>query len=255
MTGIILGSGTSNGVPMLGYRYPAGYLDNPKNHRTRASMLFETGQGNLLVDCPPELRLQLTRESIYDVDGVIITHTHADHVMGMDDLRSICILTRRPIPIWTFQNYHADIQRIFPYAFGTGDPGVELPRFDLFVAPDVLEFGGSQFSLFRVWHGKVPVLGIRVGDFAYITDVSEIPPEARSLLRGLETLVLDGVRRKPHPNHFHLDRAIEVAQEIGASQTYLTHLSHDYDHDIDGASLPKGVAFAYDGLRVAIQPS
>lgn len=249
---IVLGSGTSNGVPMLGLRYPAEYLANPKNHRTRPSILIEGPNGNLLVDCAPELRVQMTRELIYDIEAVLITHTHADHVMGMDDLRSISIRTRQDMPVYTIPRYQEDVRRIFPYAFMDFPPGVEVPRFDLRDVQETIDVGGLEYEIFQVWHGPTPVLGLRTRGFAYITDVSEIPLEAREHLNGLDTLIVDAVRFKPHPNHFHFEKAIEVSQEIGAKMTYFTHLSHDYDHDKTNAELPPSIELAYDGLRIPI---
>lgn len=249
---VVLGSGTSNGVPMLGYEYPPGYLDNPKNHRTRPSIMLLGPTGNLLVDCAPELRLQVTREGIYDIEATLLTHNHADHIMGMDDLRSICIRTRQPMRVYTLPRYQEDIKRIYPYAFEEFPPGIEVPRFDLFDVPDTLEVGGMRITVFQVWHGQLPVLALRVNDFAYVTDVSEIPEECWPHLEGLESLILDAVRYKPHPNHFHYEKAIEVAQKIGARRTYFTHLSHDYDHDKTNAELPAGIELAYDGLRIPL---
>jgi phosphoribosyl 1,2-cyclic phosphate phosphodiesterase len=249
---IILGSGTSNGVPMLGMTYPPGYLDNPKNNRTRPSILVLGPTGNLLVDCTPELRIQVTREGITDIEAVLITHTHADHVMGMDDLRSISLRTKRDMPVYTLPRYQEDIRRIFPYAFADFPPEIEVPRFDLHDVPENLAVGGLDFQIFQVLHGKIPVLALRTRNFAYVTDVSEIPPPAREHLNNLDTLILDAVRYKPHPNHFHFERALEVAQEIGAKKTYFTHLSHDYDHDRTNAILPPGIELAYDGLKIHI---
>ncbi len=208
--------------------------------------------GNLLVDCPPEMRLQVTKAEIYTVDAVLITHTHADHVMGMDDLRSICILTGQAIPVYTRPEYQEDIKRIFPYAFREMPPGIAVPRFELHAVPPILSVGGLEVTTFEVIHGQIPVTGLRVRNFAYITDVSEIPADVFHLLEGLDVLVLDAVRVQPHPNHFHLERAIEVAQQIGAKQTYFTHLSHDYDHDLTNAQLPAGIELAYDGLRISL---
>ncbi len=249
-TCVMLGSGTSNGVPMLGIEYPEPYLANPKNWRTRASVCLLGPTGNLLVDCAPELRVQMARERIYDVEATLITHTHADHVMGMDDLRSLCVKTRKDMPVYAWPRYQEDIRRIFPYAFGEKIPGIELPRFDLRDVPPIIEVGGMQVETFEVAHGKIPVVGIRVNDFAYVTDVSHIPPTSWAKLQGLDTLILDAVRLAPHPNHFHFEKALEVAQELGAKRTYFTHLSHDYDHDITNAKLPPGIELAWDGLRI-----
>lgn len=249
---IVLGSGTSNGVPMLGFEYPPGYLDNPKNHRTRSSMMFCGPTGNLLVDCTPEMRLQVTREGIYDIEAVLITHTHADHVMGMDDLRSICMKTGRSVPIYTLPQYQEDIRRIYSYAFRKFPAGVFVPRFELRDCPAEFEVGGLTFRTFLVDHGPTKVIGLRVGNLAYITDVSRIPSDARAMLNGLDVLLIDAVRRQPHPNHFSYLEAIDVAQEIGARQTYFTHLGHDYDFDVTNLELPDGINLAWDGLRIPL---
>ena len=251
-TCVVLGSGTSNGVPMLGVEYSEAYLSNLKNWRTRASICLLGPTGNLLVDCAPELRLQLARERIFDIEACLITHTHADHVMGMDDLRSLYVKTRREMPIYAWPRYQADIRRIYPYAFAEMPPGVEVPRFDLRDVPPLIDVGGMRVTTMEVEHGSIPVVAIRVNDFAYVTDVSNIPNEAWQLLQGLDTLILDAVRIRPHPNHFHFDRAIEVAQMLQAQKTYFTHLSHDYDHDETNRSLPPGIELAWDGLRFEI---
>lgn len=249
---VVLGSGTSNGVPMLGYRYPHGFLENPRNHRTRASILLRGPLGNVLVDCPPEMRLQLTREGILQVSAVIITHSHADHLMGMDDLRSFCITQKQAMPVYSLPAYLDDIRRVFPYAFADFPSEIQVPRFELMEVPPILELCGMRIEVLTVMHGKLPVVALRVNDFAYVTDVSHIPNAAWRRLLGLDTLILDGVRYKPHPNHFHFDRAVEVALELGAKQTFLTHLNHDYDHDAVNASLPDQIQLAYDGLRIEV---
>lgn len=249
---IILGSGTSNGVPTLGKSYSPDFLADSRNHRTRCSLFLEGPTGNVLVDCAPEMRLQLLRENILDVEAVIITHTHADHVMGMDDLRSFCLKYQSAMPIYTSPDYQADIRRIFQYAFRDFPSGIWVPRFELLDVPSVIRHGGLEIVTFWVEHGPWPVLALRVGDFAYVTDVNHIPEEAMAHLEGLETLVLDAVRYKPHPNHFHFEKAVEVAQVIGARQTFFTHLSDDYDHSATEAELPSSIRLAYDGLSIEI---
>lgn len=238
---------------MLGVQYPPEYLAQLKNHRTRSSLLLLGPTGNVLVDCAPEMRLQVTREGITEIEAVLISHSHADHVMGMDDLRSICIRTGQAMPVYALPRYQDDIRRIFAYAFGDFPEGIFVPRFDLRDVPPVLVAGGLEIETFTVLHGSTPVIGIRVGGLGYITDVNQIPPEAEAKLQGLDVLVLDAVRRRPHPNHFHLEESIRVAQRLGARQTYFTHLSHDYDHDVTNAELPEGIELAYDGLRIPLR--
>jgi len=248
---VVLGSGTSNGVPSLGIDYPAEFLANPKNHRTRPSIVITGPGGNLLVDCAPELRLQLLRENIKRIDAVIITHTHADHVMGMDDLRAFCLLTKKNMPVFTTPEYQNDIRRIFKYAFENYPTG-EVPRFDLIDIAPVLEVCGLKVKVMTVMHGPIPVLALRVNNFAYLTDVSYIAPEVEAELQGLDCLILDAVRYKAHPNHFNFEQACEMAKKLNARVTYFTHLSHDYDHDKTEAELPPSIRLAYDGLRMAI---
>lgn len=249
---LILGSGTSSGVPILGKTYPEAFLADPKNHRTRSSCLLAGPTGNLLVDCTPDMRTQLLREQVADIESVLITHTHADHIMGMDDLRAFCLKYQRNVDVYTLPVHQEDIRRVFPYAFREFPPGIFVPRFTLHDAPEVLEVGGLRVRLFTVPHGPTPCLALRVNNFAYITDVSEIPPPVMDLLTGLDTLILDAVRFKPHPYHFHFERAIAVAEQIGARQTFLTHLADDYDHTAFNATLPAHIQLAHDGLRIPL---
>ena len=249
---IILGSGTSNGVPMLGVHYSPEFLANPKNHRMRSSCLLKGPDGNFLIDCTPEMRLQLVRANVYSVHEVLITHTHADHVMGMDDLRSFCVVEDRAIPIYSLPRYQADIQRIFPYAFSEMPTGVFVPRFDLRNAPESLESCGLTIQIFEVQHGQVPCLGVRVNDFAYLTDVNFISDAVKAKLQYLDTLVIDAVRHEPHPNHFHFEATMAMISELRPKMAYLTHLSHEYDHNSFEDSLPPNIRLAYDGLDIHI---
>ncbi len=215
-------------------------------------MIFLTDGGNLLIDCPPELRIQCARFGVYDIAATLITHTHADHIMGMDDLRSICMKTRAHMPVYTLPRYQRDIRRIFDYAFMEHPSTLAVPRFDLIDLPDEIVIGDLKIQTFLVDHGPSPVIGLRANGYVYITDVGHIPEPAWKFLEGVDVLVLDAVRLEPHPNHFHFDKAIEVALKIGARQTYLTHLGHDYDHDRTEANLPQGISLAFDGLRIPL---
>ena len=248
---IVLGSGTSNGVPSIGIDYSEEFLANPKNHRTRPSIVIKGPSGNVLVDCAPELRLQLIRENIKRIEAVIITHTHADHVMGMDDLRAFCLINKKNMPVYTTPEYQNDIRRIFKYAFEDYPTG-EVPRFDLIDVPPMLDVCGLQIKVMTVMHGPIPVLALKVNQFAYLTDVSVIPPSVEEELMGLDVLILDAVRYKPHPNHFHFEEACRVAERLGARITYFTHLSDVYDHDKVEAELPSNIRLAFDGLKIPI---
>ncbi len=253
-TAVLLGSGTSNGCPSLGYDYPPEFLANPKNWRTRPSLLLRGPEGDFLVDCAPEMRLQLLKENVKDLDGVLITHTHADHIMGMDDLRCFELKSARNMPIYAQPQDQAVLKRVFAYAFGGAQPGVHVPQFELHDVPQVIHRAGLDIETMIVQHGPTPVVAIRVADFAYVTDVSHIPDAAMARLQNLDVLVLDAVRRRPHPNHFHFTQAIEVAESLGARLTVFTHLSHDYDHDVtEQTELPPHIRLGYDGMQLPVQ--
>ena len=248
---IVLGSGTSNGVPLLAVDHSQAFMANPKNHRTRPGLVIKGPSGNILIDCPTELRLQLLRERIGMVHAVIITHTHADHIMGMDDLRAFCMKTKQAMPMYTTAEYRADIRTRFGYAFMENPTG-EVPRFELADIEPEMHLCGLVVKTFLVMHGPTPVVGIRVNDFAYLTDVNYIPPEAEAMLQGLDTLILDGLRTRPHPNHYNRAEALAVAASLRPRVTYLTHLTHDYDHHKSESELPQAVRLAYDGLRIDV---
>jgi phosphoribosyl 1,2-cyclic phosphate phosphodiesterase len=228
--------------------------EDPRNKRTRSS-LFLNGDGyNVLIDCPPELRMQLCREGISHIERVLITHSHADHVMGMDDLRRLFEMTREPVQVWAQPSVLEDIRRIYRYAFERPSQlGGGLPAYELFSvwgdAPGTAVLS-PEIEVFEVMHGNLPVLGIKVRGFAYLTDVSEIPQT--NILRGLETLVIDATRLKPHPTHFNFEQALAVIEELNPGKAYLTHLSHDYDFEESNQNLPKGTELSYDGLRIRI---
>lgn len=254
MEAVILGCGTSHGVPMVACDCAVCTSGDPRNHRTRCGILILGDEGTLLVDAPPELRLQLVRERVRRIDAVLITHSHADHIMGLDDVRRFNELTNSPMPIYGQRRTLEDVRRVFQYAFEPpAQEGGGLPAYDLVEAGAEVCVGDIQAATFEVLHGRLPVLGLRVGDFAYLTDVSHIPERAWQELLGLGTLVMDATRRAPHPSHFHLGKAVEVAMALNPRQTYFTHLSHDYDYEDTCAELPAGIDLAYDGLRIPIQ--
>ena len=243
----ILGSGTSTGIPMVGCHCQVCSSTDPRNKRTRTSLLVENDGAYILVDTSTDLRSQAIRENIPKIDAVLFTHDHADHIHGIDDLRGFHFQHKNIIPCYATQETLASIDSKFSYIF----TGPSLDGYHQLLEPHVIDGAFTLFGLevtpIPLVHGTLLATGFRFGSFAYLTDCSSITDAALSLLRDLEVLVIDALRYTPHPNHFNIAGAIEAAQRIGAARTYLTHLTHEVPHE-DEARLPATVFFAYDGL-------
>ncbi|NDH06802.1 MBL fold metallo-hydrolase [bacterium] len=247
-----LGTGTSVGVPMIGCDCRVCTSDNPRNHRFRCAGLIKLPNGNILIDTPPELRLQLLRAKVGAIHSVLFTHYHADHLHGLDDLRPIQHFLGQPVPLFCAEDVEERIRSAFSYAFDSTKPGkiktyvpnLSFERIKL-TPVNVL---GEIVTPVPLIHGNFDVLGFRIKDLAYCTDVNHIPENSMKLLQNLDILVLDALRDKPHPAHFNLKQALEIVEILKPKQTYFTHLCHDLDHDEVEAMLPKGVNLAYDGL-------
>jgi phosphoribosyl 1,2-cyclic phosphate phosphodiesterase len=247
-----LGTGTSVGVPMVGCECNVCRSTNPKNHRYRCSVLIGAGRENILIDTTPELRLQLLREKVSAVHAVIYTHFHADHVFGLDDVRPLCKHLGGPMPLYCTREVGEQIRRAYAYAFGPETDIVAagyIPRLQIReITQQPFEVLGELLTPVPLIHAQFKVFGFRVDDVAYCTDVSQIPESSMSLLTNLEVLVLDALRHKPHPGHFSISQAVEIIGRLKPAKAYLTHMSHDVEHEAVNRRLPAGVELAYDGL-------
>jgi phosphoribosyl 1,2-cyclic phosphate phosphodiesterase len=253
---ILLGTGTSVGVPCIGCGCAVCQSNDPFNQRLRCAAIVGLPEGNLLIDTPPDLRTQLLQERIGIVNAVLFTHEHADHIFGLDDLRLFQFYLHAPVPLYCEEIVEQRIRRSFDYAFhgleetheGSA-PKLAFRR--ITTAP--FEVLGRQITPIRLHHGpRFTVLGFRIGKVAYCTDTNGLPDESWQLLEGLDVLVLDALRNRPHPTHFSLDEAVEVARRAAAKRTYFTHVGHELDHRATNAGLPPGMELAYDGLRIPL---
>lgn len=256
-----LGTGTSVGIPVITCSCDVCTSDDPRNRRLRASLLLEwpadtpDGEARVLVDTATDLRQQALRAGIDRIDAVLYTHAHADHILGLDELRIYNFVHRRTIPLYGSEETLATIRKMFAYAFDPGAVGV--PRLDPRPAEGHLDLEGLRIELIPVLHGPMEVLALRIGDFAYVTDCSEIPEASAERLRGLDLLVIDALRRKPHRSHFSLEEALAEIERLDPERALLTHLSHDFDHESLRRELPERVGVAADGdrLRLALPTS
>lgn len=254
---VLLGTGTSVGVPTIGCGCTVCKSQDPRNKRTRTAAIAGLPGGNLLIDTPPELRLQLIREGIGIAHSVLYTHDHADHIFGLDDLRLFPFRLGGPVPIYCEPMVERRIRKSFDYAFGTDEqthpgakPSLEIRNIGL----EPFSILGTQIRPMRLMHGpKFEVLGFRIGNVAFCTDTNGVPEEAYAVLEGVEYLVLNALRFEPHPTHFHIDAALEVIERVQPKQAYLTHCSHELDYETTNQQLPSGVELAYDGLRLPLR--
>ena len=257
----LLGTGTSTGVPVIGCGCRVCTSDDPRDARTRCAAHIEVeteaGPIHLVIDTGPDFRQQALRHEIPRVDAVLFTHHHFDHVVGIDDLRPYFFGNRAPIPCFADADTADVLRAMFRYIFERTYPGASLLELHEVDGPFTVESryesdAAVTITPLRAFHGELPILGYRIGRFAYLTDVSRIPDATFPLLDDLDVLVLDGLRRTPHPTHFSLDEAVAAAERIGARQTYFVHMTHSVLHAEENALLPDGIALGYDGLTFTI---
>lgn len=252
-----LGTGTSQGVPMIGCDCAVCRSDDPRNQRLRCALLLETDEGNLLIDTPPDLRTQALRANLRRVDAVLITHTHTDHVMGMDDLRRFSDLKDAALPIYGSAVACERLKQIYPFVFDDQPKRAPYLRATLhpLEAGRTVDLLGCRLTPVTLPHGRMPTFGYLIEQngelkLAYLNDCKDVPAEALARSRGARIMVLDALRYREHPTHMCLDEALAVARRACAERVYLTHMTHDIEHAALSAQLPASVALAYDGLTV-----
>ncbi len=247
-----MGTGTSVGVPAIGCTCDVCRSGDPLNRRTRTSALLEMDGRRVLIDASADLRQQALREELDSLDAVLVTHGHADHVFGLDDVRMFNFRQQRAMPVHSSAGTLADLRRTFWYVFDGIPDSSSRPQLDLREVTGPFDLAGFHVVPFPVLHGASSILGYRTGRFAYITDGSHVPDESVAALQGLDVLVINALRRKAHPTHFNLDGALAAIERIRPARAYLTHISHDFDHNALAAELPDGVAPAHDGLTIEV---
>jgi phosphoribosyl 1,2-cyclic phosphate phosphodiesterase len=250
---VFLGTGTSHGVPMIGCDCAVCRSPDPRDQRMRTAITVESGGATVLVDTPPDLRTQALRYGLRRVDAILYTHAHADHLFGLDDVRRFNAVNGHAMPVYARSDTVEEIRQRFGYAFAGGTPqGGGLPDLRLWTIGGPFCIGTQEIEPVPILHGRREILGFRFGPFAYLTDCSGIPDASQARLAGLEVLVLDALRPRPHATHFSLDEACAMAARIGARRTYFTHMAHQLGHAETCASLPPTVTLAYDGLTLEL---
>ncbi len=248
----VLGSGTSTGVPVLGCHCAVCSSSDPRNNRTRCSVLLEWSDRKILIDTSTDFRQQALREGIEQIDGVLFTHAHADHVHGIDDLRTFTLRTGSAIPVYAERGVLDRIRGLFSYIFSEADTPGYRPRLQVNEVDGPFELFGQVLVPIPLLHGPGESLGYRVGNLAYLVDCSALPEASWQLLEGVEVLIIDALRFREHESHFSVSQAIEVSRKLRVQRTLLTHLTHDIDYPRHAVGLPDGVEFAYDGQTLSL---
>lgn len=251
---LFLGTGPSSGIPRIACTCPVCFSSDPHNKRLRPAALITLGEKKILIDAGPDYRCQALRYQINRLDGVIITHSHFDHIAGLDELRVYYLQTRKPMPVLLSEPTYLALKQKYDYIFLERKEGASLTvQLDFQVLKSergVAKFLGLEIGHLLYEQGGMPVTGLRFGSLAYISDIRKYPETIFKDLAGVKTLIVSALRKEPSPLHFSLNEAVEFSQKVGAEKTYLTHMGHELDHDQTNALLPKGCQLAYDGLKL-----
>lgn len=252
---VILGSGTSMGVPTLGCNCAVCTSADPRNTRSRPSIAIEWEGHRVLIDTGPDFRQQALREGIQHIDAIFYTHPHADHILGLDDLRPLSFRHRESMPLYADDRTIGILETVFGYTFS---PGAKYPtrarvKLQRLNDHEEVEIGGVAFQRVPLLHGELPVAGYRFGSSAYLTDMNRIPDSSLPLLKNLDVLILDALRYEPHPTHANVEQALEWIERVGPRRAFFTHMSHELDHAVAESQLPEHVRLAYDSLRIPIE--
>jgi phosphoribosyl 1,2-cyclic phosphate phosphodiesterase len=248
-----LGTGTSQGIPLIGCECRVCTSSNPKDHRLRSSVMVETKNTRLVIDTGPDFRQQMLREKVNKLDAVVFTHEHKDHIAGLDEVRAFNFMNRIVMPVFATERVQQAVKREFAYIFSGEDyPGI--PKIELkTITDEMFSVGDIKLQPVNVLHYKLPVKGFRIGNFSYITDANYISDEEKNKIRGSEVLVLNALRRNEHMSHFTFNEAIALAEELKAKKTYFIHMSHQLgSHDEVNLELPNHIELAYDGLVIEV---
>lgn len=249
----VLGSGTSMGVPTIGCRCAVCTSTDPRDRRTRPSILIDYDSRRVLIDSSPDFREQAIREGIQHLDAVVYTHSHADHILGLDDLRPLTFHRAGKIPLYAQPRAAAVIRHIFQYIFAGDYKFGGLAQVELHEFTGPIDLFGISFQPVPVIHGDAEICGFRVGSAAYLTDFSEIPAASEAMLRGLDILILDALRHKPHPTHSSVENSLAIIERLQPRRAFFTHMCHDLGHEATNAALPDHVRLSYDGMKLEFE--
>jgi phosphoribosyl 1,2-cyclic phosphate phosphodiesterase len=249
----VLGSGTSMGVPTIGCSCAVCHSSDPRDRRTRPSVLIEYSGNSVIIDTTPDFREQAIREKIRKLDAVLYTHTHADHILGIDDLRPLSFRRDGKLPLYARPQAAEFLRNMFRYIFDADYKYGGIARVELKPIEGRLELFGAQFEPVTVMHGDAEILGFRFGGCAYLTDFSDIPEDSFAQLRDLDILFLDALRHKPHPTHSTVENSLRIVERVKPKRAFFTHICHDLPHEATNASLPPNVRLSYDGMKLEFE--